>query len=88
MGLVWDDGHGLNLDEHIGMDEAADLNRRIDRADATEEFVVRARKVFELTEIREIGASLDDVIQFGASLLEKELDLFEDMDALTVHVAG
>src|SRR3990172_5331011 len=70
------------------MRETADLHRCVDGANAPEEFMVCPREVTESTEIREIGACLNHVIQFGARLLEKELDFLEDMDALTVHVSG
>ena len=69
------------------MGETADLNRRVDRANVPEEFMVCSREVTESTEVREIGASLNDVIQFGTGLLEKELDFLEDMDALAVHIS-
>ena len=87
-GLDWDHGHGLNFNEHIGMGETADLNRRVDRANAPEEFVVCSREVSESAEIREVGTRLNNVVQLRARLLEKELDFLEDMDALTVHVSG
>ena len=69
------------------MGETADLNRRVDGANAPEEFVVCSRELIESTEVREVGASLNDVIQLGARLLEKERDLLEDMDTLAVHIS-
>src|SRR5438132_2438386 len=80
------DGFRIDLDEDIGLDEAAHADHRRGGPDLAEQLGVGAAHFFRVADVREEHPRPYDVGQPGTRFLEGRLDLPEDVDRLAVRV--
>lgn len=57
-----DVGISLDLDQHVGIDQALDLHHRRRRPDGAEDLAVRAADVFPLRDVEHVDARAHDVL--------------------------
>jgi len=75
---------GLDLDEHLAVDEGADLDHRCRGADIAEDFAVRAADGFPITsDIDDVDTRPNDLIESGTSARERATDVRESLASLS-----
>lgn len=79
---------GLDLHEPAGVQQPARENRRVRRADVSEDFSVGAADALEVLGSHEVDAGTDDVSERRARLFEGGADDLEAAPGLAVGVLG
>ena len=75
---------GLDLDEHLAVDEGADLDHRCRGADIAEDFAVRAADGFPITsDIDDVDTRPNDLIESGTGARERATDVRESLASLS-----
>src|SRR3990170_2855740 len=75
--LFADEGVGLDLDQHFGDDEAADLDQTGGGPDFAEKLAVRPANSFPVLDVCHIDAGANDVLQIGPGAAQRGLDILE-----------
>src|SRR6266550_5078040 len=97
--MVFDVRVGLDLDEHLAVDEGADLDHRCRGSDIAEDLAVRAADGFPITsDIHDVDTRPNDLIESGTGARERAADVGEsllflgpaatDTDELSVGIRG
>lgn len=86
--FLLDQGHGLDLHQHAGVDESGNLDHGSRGPNVPEDFPVCAPDGFPLRNIRYVYACPDHVLHRGAGTLEGKADVGQRLNGLGVGVAN
>src|SRR5579859_7728298 len=78
----------LNLNQHVGIDEAFDLDHAGGGANFSEELAVRFADLLPVSfNVEDVDARAHHVFEAGPGSLQRGLDVFEGLEGLRVGVA-
>ena len=83
-----DDRIGLDLDQHVRVDERRDLDHRRRRTDRSEDLAMRSADRFPLGDVGDVHARAHDVADRRAGLVQRAHDVGERLASLRVGVAN
>src|SRR5439155_7848895 len=86
-GRLGNDRVGLDLDEQVRIDEAADLHHRRRRSNVAEELRMGAAHGLPVIHVRKEDSGSHNIVEACAGLGQGGLDLSEDVDGLTICIS-
>src|SRR5262245_57711503 len=78
---------GFDFDEHVRVDQLGDLHHGCRRPDGSEELAVHPADFLPSTDVGDVHARPDDILESGASLLQCGLDVAKRLQRLRAHIA-
>ena len=84
---AWEKSYGFNLNQIIGVSEAADEQQRVRGERVPEEAVADTTKSIQVTAFGQIRGQLDDIFQTPSKFLENGLKIRVDLVSLCLDIA-
>ena len=86
--LLSDDGFGLDLHEHVRVDERPDFDHGCCRKDGREEFSVHSSDGFPPTDVRDVDPRANDVLEACPRALQRRLDIHQCLTRLNCKISN
>ena len=80
------DGFRFNLDQYLGIDQAADLNHRGSGPDFAKHFAMRAANLFPFGDAEDIDARAHDILHTRAHAFEGRGNVSQSLNRLLIRV--